>query len=190
MPPKTSLWPLESHTVGKHRVLRHYMEAWLPIMMRNNSRILFIDAFAGPGQYSGGEDGSPVIALETFLEHNSRHMMTGEVRYVFIEKEVDRAQHLEQVVGLMKSNLPMNCHVHVFQGTFTDKMTEVLDTIDAQNRRLAPAFVMVDPFGVSDTPMSLIARILTNPKSEVYVSFMYEAINRFKTTSAFSSPTG
>ena len=39
---------------------------------------------------------------------------------------------------------------------------------------------MIDPFGVSDTPMNTIARILSNPKSEVYVSFMYDDINRFR----------
>src|SRR5262249_539649 len=42
-----------------------------------------------------------------------------------------------------------------------------------------------DPFGVSDTPMEVITRILRNPRSEVYVSFMYEAINRFKETAEF-----
>lgn len=39
---------------------------------------------------------------------------------------------------------------------------------------------MVDPFGISQTPMSVISRILKNPKSEVYVSFMWEFMNRFK----------
>ena len=36
---------------------------------------------------------------------------------------------------------------------------------------MAPAFVMVDPFGVSDTPMRVIGRILENSNwSEVYIS--------------------
>ena len=39
---------------------------------------------------------------------------------------------------------------------------------------------MIDPFGVSGTPMKTIGRILSNPKSEVYVSFMFNHINRFK----------
>ena len=49
MPPKTTEWPLEPHTLGKHIVLRHYLDAWLPIMLRSNQHILYIDAFAGPG---------------------------------------------------------------------------------------------------------------------------------------------
>ena len=169
-------------------VLRHYMEAWLPIMLSSNEKVLFIDAFAGPGRYMGGEEGSPLIALETLRNHAAQQMMTGQINYMFIEKVPERAEHLKHVVETMRSKFPTNCQAKVFQGTFTDKMTEVLDAIDSYNSQLAPALVMVDPFGVSDTPMSLIQRILENPKSEVYISFMYRDINRFKATPEFSSP--
>jgi hypothetical protein len=54
MPPKTVTWTLDEHTLGKHLVLRAYLDAWLPIMSRRNGRILFIDGFAGP-EYAKGE---------------------------------------------------------------------------------------------------------------------------------------
>ena len=60
---------------------------------------------------------------------------------------------------------------------------ETFDAID----RLAPAFVMVDPFGVAGTPMEVFNRLFQNPKCEVYVSFMYEAINRFRGRPEFES---
>lgn len=44
------LWDMEPHTHGKHIVLRAYLNAWLPILGMTQGRILFIDAFAGPGQ--------------------------------------------------------------------------------------------------------------------------------------------
>lgn len=44
--PKETLWPLEPHTLGKHLVLKSYLDAWLPIMGKWNGRILFIDGFA------------------------------------------------------------------------------------------------------------------------------------------------
>ena len=188
MPPSSTLWPLEDHTVGKHRVLQHYLDAWLPIMMSSNERILFIDAFAGPGEYKRGEKGSPVIALEAFLSHSNRNLMTGDLSFVFIEKDPPRAQHLKRVIDGFQGRLPAQSQVEVFQGTFTNELTNALDAINLQNKTLAPAFVMVDPFGVSDTPMSLIRRILENQKSEVYISFMYEYINRFKRSSEFSDP--
>ena len=38
---------------------------------------------------------------------------------------------------------------------------------------------MIDPFGVAGAPMELVGRILQNPKSEVYVTFMSREMNRF-----------
>jgi three-Cys-motif partner protein len=175
-----SLWELDPHTLGKHLVLKNYLNAWYPIMGSWNGRILFIDGFAGPGSYLGGEEGSPLIALRSFIDHNYRGDIDAEVSFVFIEKEKAYADHLEQLLDSWTEKLPKNCQTLVVQGLFDETMTDVLDQLDEQNENLAPAFVMVDPFGVSGTPMSVIQRILQNPNSEVYVSFMYEYINRFR----------
>ena len=180
MPPRTTTWPLEPHTVGKHKVLEGYMQAWLPIMTITNDRVLFVDAFAGPGEYSKGEPGSPVIALDAFISHRARGKMRCEIKYLFIEKEPSRSVHLKGVLEGRRHLLPNNCTYEVINSTFDETLTGVLDTIELQRRQLAPAFVMIDPFGVSGTPMKTIARILANPKSEVYISFMYAWINRFK----------
>lgn len=149
-------------------------------MTRWNGRVLFIDAFAGPGEYSGGEPGSPVIALRALIDHRSKNQMRSEINYLFIEKDGDRCERLTQVLNDLSGQLPPTCNHEVINSTFDETLTNVLDNIDQQKARLAPAFVMIDPFGVSGTPMSVIGRILENPKSEVYVSFMYREINRFK----------
>ena len=62
--PKDTIWPIEPHTAAKHQILRKYLDAWLPILGTYNNRMLYIDGFAGPGEYTGGEPGSPIIALE------------------------------------------------------------------------------------------------------------------------------
>ena len=156
------------------------MQAWLPIMTKWNGRVLFIDAFAGPGEYSGGEPGSPVIALSALIKHRARNQIRSQVNYLFIEKEEARSKHLEGVLGDLNDQLPPNCNYKVINSTFDDTLTDVLENIDEQRAHLAPAFVMIDPFGVSGTPMRVIRRILDNPKSEVYISFVYESINRFR----------
>ena len=180
MPPRNTTWPLEPHTIGKHLVLKHYLEAWLPILTRWNQRVLFIDAFAGPGEYQGGEPGSPVIALDALTNHRALEQMRNEISYLFIEKSPARSRHLETVLGRRFARLPNNCRWEVKNSTFDETLKDVLDTIEQQRRQLAPAFVMIDPFGVSDTPMDVIGRILENPSAEVYISFMSRDINRFR----------
>ena len=96
MPPKTVLWERDEHTEGKHLVLEHYLKAWFPIlgMGERNKRILFVDGFAGPGEYEGGEEGSPVVAMRVLAEHIAQTRINAEVVFHFIEKESARAQHL------------------------------------------------------------------------------------------------
>jgi three-Cys-motif partner protein len=64
-------------------------------------------------------------------------------------------------------------------------MKEIFDYLDEQKSKLAPAFVMIDPFGVSGTPMSVVRRLLQNPRCEIYFSLMYEWLNRFKASPEF-----
>ena len=47
--PRTVTWPANEHTLAKHRILRAYLEAWIPIMSKGNRRLLLVDGFAGPG---------------------------------------------------------------------------------------------------------------------------------------------
>lgn len=185
MPPKTTIWPRGPHTEGKHRVLRHYLDAWLPILGSWNGRILFVDGFAGPGEYGGGEDGSPIIAMKALIEHSSRNVIRSEVVFFFIESDRARADHLSRLVDALKPHLPPNAKATVICGEFDESMTEVLNRLDEQRKAMAPAFVMIDPFGVSGTPMRVIERIMKNQRCEVYISFMYENMNRFLESDEF-----
>ena len=90
MPSNTTLWPLKIIPLANIVVLKNYMDAWLPIMRRWNGRVLFIDAFAGPGEYAGGQDGSPIIALKSLIDHSARQMMPRRDHFIFIERELDR----------------------------------------------------------------------------------------------------
>jgi len=180
MAPKKTIWPIDPHTKGKHEVLRHYLAAWFPILGSFAGRVAFVDGFAGPGEYEGGEPGSPLIAFDAFRKHAAN--LKGEAVFLFIEEKPDRAQHLRRLVESQPK--PNNCKIEVATADFEEKMTAVLDEIPAGSK-LAPAFLMLDPFGVSGIPMSLIHRILKSGKAELYISFMYEFIDRFKSTPEF-----
>ncbi len=184
--PRTTLWSIQPHTQAKHAILRRYLQAWLPIMARYNGRIVFIDGFAGPGRYSGGEEGSPVIALRTLLDH--RHFAQPragrEVVFLFIEEDLGRAGALRDELAAFEAARPLPgwMRVAVRQGEFANHVREVLDTVQAGGHRLAPTFLFVDPFGFAGIPMDVIARVVRNPRCECLVSFMFESVNRFLTS--------
>src|SRR5258708_20466647 len=102
--PTEVTWPLDPHTQGKHEVLRHYLGAWFPILGSRPGRIVFIDGFAGPGEYTGGEKGSPLIALEVLRQHRAK--LKAKVTFFFIEKDTKRADHLRRLTDRLKPSLP------------------------------------------------------------------------------------
>ena len=187
MPPKTTLWSLEDHTRGKHMVLRAYMDAWLPIILSKFEKAMFVDAFAGPGEYKNGDPGSPVIALNALAQHSSQHMMIGQIDYVFIEKDRARFDHLKKVIARQrkKDAVPSFCNISTYKGAFAQALPRLIESNDLQR---IPIFVMIDPFGVSEAGMENIQALMQYPRAEVYVSLMYEWINRFKRDPVFKAP--
>jgi three-Cys-motif partner protein len=83
-----TIWEIDRHTLAKHAILRRYLEAWLPIMTSWSGRVLYIDGFAGPGKYKGGEDGSPIIALKAARDHRTK--IRSEIVFIFVERDRER----------------------------------------------------------------------------------------------------
>src|SRR5918994_7295126 len=94
--PKATLWRLDPHSHAKHAILRRYLQAWTPILTRGGfGTIAYIDAFAGPGLYDSGEDGSPLIALKAALSAP----VTGTMLFLFVEEKPARAEHLRALIN-------------------------------------------------------------------------------------------
>jgi three-Cys-motif partner protein len=181
--PQSTAWEMQPHTLAKHRLIERYLGGWFPILGGAHGRIVFLDGFAGPGIYSKGEEGSPIIALRTLLKH-PRLERLGQVHFVFMEPEEDRAGSLnEQLDTFVKAHggLPKNVTYALHQVTFEQGATGILDTLEQQKATLAPTFAFIDPFGVSGVPMELIGRLLSFERCEVFFNFMGDTVNRFCT---------
>ena len=173
-------WEIKPHTQAKHEILRRYLGAWFPILSKWEKRIIYLDGFAGPCVYEGGEDGSPVIALQTAVTHVlSSQLANTEIFFFFIEKDQNRAKKLKEVLNNKFPKLPKNINYTVEGSEFAPTFEQVLDLLDKQDRKLAPTFAFIDPFGFSGLPMQLIARLLNCDKCEVFITFMSGFVKRF-----------
>lgn len=173
--PRDTIWPIEPHTAAKHKILRRYLDAWLPILNTYNKRIVYVDGFSGPGRHSAGEPGSPIIAIEAARTHRAN--LAGEFVFFFIEQRSDRADYLEGEVA--KLNVPAHFKVTVERGLFAEKLGKALDALDKDRSQIAPTFALIDPFGFSGLPYALIQRLLSKNKCEVLITFMVDSINRW-----------
>jgi three-Cys-motif partner protein len=174
--PTGTLWAIEPHTLAKHEILRRYLGAWFPILATYNGRILYLDGFCGPGRYEGGENGSPIIALNEAMKHNAR-FTDREVTFLFVESDEQRFRHLEAELATL--TIPANFSVIPIHDQFENTLKDILDDLAKQGANLAPTFAFIDPFGFKGMPFNLIARLLRNPKTEVFINVMVDSINRF-----------
>jgi three-Cys-motif partner protein len=177
--PTDTLWDYGEHTRAKHRLLVGYLHAWYPIMASTSKAINVIDGFAGPGRYTGGEPGSPLLMIEAFVGHGNRSpaMERVGVNFDFIEERHDRAEFLRQ--ELARLTLPSNVHVEpVHEGSFDAVMGGILDAIPAE-AGLAPTFAFIDPFGYTGHGLQLSSRILQFKKCEVLIYVPLPFIARF-----------
>jgi three-Cys-motif partner protein len=189
--PTETLWEMEPHTAAKHSILRRYLQAWIPIMSRlvgrwavdGRGRLLLLDGFCGPGRYVGGEEGSPLIMLNAFLQRQ-RDSINAELVYAFIDEDKRRTEHLRTEIADLAAaqpggKLPNQVRYDVVDGRFEDVFTATVDGLEEEGKRLAPAFAFIDPFGYKDASMSLTGRLLRFDRCEALIYMPLPFVNRF-----------
>ena len=176
--PKDTCWRIDSHTLAKHRILRGYLQAWLPIVGTSFPRIRLIDGFAGPGRYAGGEPGSPIIMLRAILEHAARATISAEITFVFIEEREDRFEELQRSINALRAVTPFPANVVV--GTRHGRFDQLMPLIaPADETQRPPTFAFIDPFGWTDVPMKLNSSILGIDHYEALIYVPLPFIARF-----------
>ena len=174
-------WQAEPHTIAKITILEAYLQAWFPIMGRTmrNQDILYIDGFAGPGEYTNYEKGSPVAAINaavSALENSGRDWKAGSIHCAFIEPDTKRCEHLKKVIEKITS--PDRLKTHFFNSTFTDGLKQLKTEFPKMFSHANPLFVFIDPFGATGAPFTEVTEILKSPRSEVLINFDVDGVAR------------
>lgn len=172
-------WKYQEHTRVKHILLEKYLAAWIPILASRNPNICYFDGFAGRGEYDDGTPGSPIIALKT-ADGLAQHY--DKMSCFFIERDSDNFSNLQRVLDREKPNVRnWGEKIEVFKENkeFANVIDEIFRFLKGRNSILVPSFFFVDPFGFSGIPFEIIKKILSNPRTEVFFTFMVREITRF-----------
>ena len=177
------MWALKPQTEIKHKLLTGYLGRWIPILAqrrRQGERIVYIDGFSGPGRYSKGEPGSPLLVLQVALEHPRLDALLArprfEMAFTFIDMDRRTCDQLGEELEAFASGHRLPAQFRIdgpIHGEFNEHMNRVLDTLNEQRVRIEPAFVFIDPFGPTGFPMKLVGRIMRNPSCEVFIRLNY-----------------
>ena len=161
---RPTIWPLEDHTSAKHDLLTRYLSRWVPIFQHGFGKtgdLVLIDGFAGPGVYSGGEPGSPVLMIRQYL--NAPRDPSTCLHCFFIEEDPKRVAELERRIGGFRGP---KCQIKVLAGDYASHYAAVMEYVD---RLENPAvFAFLDPFSAVEGP-EFAVDVVVRPRSEVLV---------------------
>ena len=178
-------WQIKQHTEAKHKMLQQYLNAWFPIIASQGfNRILYLDGFAGPGVYSDGEPGSPLIALEALVTHPHFSRFTGtEFVFIFIEEDPLSYASLQKEITkfwtTQKGGKPSNIITELHNNEFAEIAGQTVTSVHHLQNQIVPTFAFIDPFGWKGAPMTAIRDLLSSDKCEILFSFMFDSVNRF-----------
>jgi three-Cys-motif partner protein len=180
-------WVIDEHTRVKHALLGKYIDPWMAIFFRVQSKlgkeqkVVYFDGFCGPGIYYNDESktnecsGSPLLVAEVankYLDEDPRR----SVLIYCVDRDTQCTEMLKKKIDKLNRH---NQDWLVYNAEFDDKVNEVLDLFDRTNLRYQPFFFFIDPFGYSGYPMKTLERLLAYPRTELFVNFMVYDIVRF-----------
>lgn len=170
------LWECSPRTKAKLDILNNYLGAWFNILASYGYKhVIYVDGFCGPGEYSTGEIGSPVIAAKhsnSCAEKYSDFSST----LVFVDENKDALDNLDNSTEITKPH--PNTNIVKMHGEFIDVLPNIIGILERYPS--SPVFSFVDPFGFGDTPYVEIKKLMHNKSCEMFVNFMCGFMNRFK----------
>jgi three-Cys-motif partner protein len=159
---KSILWEAPPHTLAKIAILQSY-----------------IDGFAGPGEYTNSEAGSPVAALlaaKNARETVGNKWIAGNIHCVFIEQDSKRFEHLKNKIGAT-NDYPFlkKCFLNF---SFVEGLSSLRSLPSNPFSPASPLFAFIDPFGAKGVPFDNIKDLLSRETTEVLINLDSDGIGR------------
>ena len=130
----------------KDELLGCYFSPYVSKILHTRRPLVYVDCFAGKGQFDDGKPGSPLIALKILNRccMNTKLEQPADISTCFID--------LNYADDLMK-NLSDYPNVNIISGRYEEKIEQYLSKKDKCN-----VFLYIDPYGIKALQCSLFDR--------------------------------
>ena len=141
----------------KNRILGSYMSPYLAKVARRRERIILVDAFAGPGRYSDGTAGSPLIICQA-----AERYAKGKYDAYFFNNNEDHHDLLKSII-----NKQQLYFAHAKFGDGIEQLNQLIAGL-----RDETLFLYIDPYGL-DCEFEVLRPLLEREKSfstEIFIN--------------------
>jgi three-Cys-motif partner protein len=172
---EATVWASDPHTQVKHLVYRHYLECWMAKILQIFPEATIVDAFAGPGVYTDGAPGSPVVTARTFLEH-SAYRRFNRLHLICLEERPDRAARLRREITSLPTSPQLR--ITVIEGVFAEQQAS-LSAMAHAGQRDRPVLWLLDPFNLKSVPFDMVTACMAGERDEVLLTLFTDELHRF-----------
>lgn len=143
----------------KDEILGYYLIPYLPKVATRKKPIVIVDGFAGPGRFSTGEAGSPVIIADTIQ------------RFLGMERGVDCSEICVERDPELHQSLAENLRAYKFSRSVCSSFLEFLPELEgiASN---STVFIYADPFAIDGLEWQAMDRVFSLIKAGISVELL------------------
>lgn len=175
--PTATEWPSEPRTLLKHQIYKRYVDCWMGKILQTFPSASIVDAFAGPGAYSDGPDGSSLVIAKAFLDHTGRQRFR-TLRLICNESRADRNEALARRLAALPADPRLQTTVIEPPSTLEAAVSTIEQVAHPRGDPL-PTLWLLDPFDIKSVPFSLVARCLRGARDEILLTWFADEIYRF-----------
>jgi three-Cys-motif partner protein len=158
----------------KARIISKYFFAWANVIMptatkHNGGKIAYIDLYAGPGRYKDGSASTPLLVLQTAIEHPKMSQML--VSY-FNDAENANIATLQSEIDKLPAIANLKYKPVITCGEVDEEAAKYFNEV-----RLGPSFSFVDPFGYKGLSLKIVKGVIKDWGCDCVFFFNYNRIN-------------
>jgi three-Cys-motif partner protein len=159
----------------KTAIVATYFGHWAKVITgylkgkKKNTRIAYIDLFAGPGRYEDGAESTPLLILEQAV---ADPLLRDNLVTIFNDKDGDNSNRLQAEIDRLDGVMTLKFKPMVHRYEVGEEIVNMFESM-----RFVPTLFFVDPWGYKGLSLRLINSVLKNWASECIFFFNYSRIN-------------
>lgn len=157
----------------KARIVSKYFSTWaqvvMPTVARAGGKIAYMDLYAGPGRYRDGAASTPLLVLQTAINHpGMSQMLTAYLN----DSDNNNTSTLQEEINKLPNVEKLRYKPVVTCGEVDDDAANYFN-----ETRLVPSFSFVDPFGYKGLSLTIVKGVIKDWGCDCVFFFNYNRIN-------------
>lgn len=157
----------------KARIVSKYFAAWanviLPSVIKHNSRLAYVDLYAGPGRYKDGSASTPLMVLQKAI---SDPKLSKYLVALFNDMDSQNTSSLQAEIDKLPGIEKLTYRPTVSCNAVNEDAEKYFS-----ETRLVPSFTFIDPWGYKGLSLKIVNGVIKDWGCDCVFFFNYNRIN-------------